>query len=158
MLKAVVQEAVDEYLPAKEHGARWDVVGLCAWARWKGRMEIAPQQIAGKGREQVRGLVVDRFNAAYEGFRRALGPEAAPRLERRLILERVDSNWRDHIRAMGLMESRIALLRGRQRAPEIEYNVEGHALFAQMTGRIGQEVTEYILRYQHPEAGHADAS
>ncbi len=148
MLKEVVQDAVDEYLPPKTDPAEWNVAGLCAWVRKKAGVEIPPDEVSGKLVEQIEALLLDRLNKAYEDREAVLTPDMMRRIERFLLLDRIDTKWKEHLYAMDHLKAGIGLRGYAQVDPKVEYKREGYAMFDDVIRTIKQEVTDYIFKVQ----------
>ena len=148
MLKEVVQDAVDEYLPLKVHQSEWNIQGLCAWARKKAGVEVAPDELAEKPAEEVEALLHDRFAKAYEEREKVITPEMMRRIERYLLLDRMDTKWKEHLYAMDHLKSGIGLRGYAQVDPKVEYKREGYAMFDDSIRTIKQEVTDFIFKVQ----------
>ncbi len=69
-------------------------------------------------------------------------------LERMILLQVVDSRWKDHLYAMDSLREGIGLRAYGQRDPLIEYQHEGYGMFMDMIDRIKEETLEYLFRVQ----------
>lgn len=70
------------------------------------------------------------------------------RMERQVILQIVDSAWKDHLLAMDHLRSAISLKSYAQMDPKVEYKREGMRLFDKMWLSIGEQVTNVIFRME----------
>jgi len=70
------------------------------------------------------------------------------KLERFVMLDRIDDHWVDHLYNMDYMEEGIGLRAYGQKDPLIEFKREGHEMFSAMIQRIKEEVVEYIFKVQ----------
>jgi preprotein translocase subunit SecA len=86
------------------------------------------------------------MKSIYEDKERALGPEMARHLERMILLQVVDSRWKDHLYAMDSLREGIGLRAYGQRDPLVEYQHEGYAMFMDMIERIKEETIEYLFK------------
>jgi preprotein translocase subunit SecA len=82
-------------------------------------------------------------NAVEDRFR----PEIR-RMERSLLLQVVDTAWKDHLLAMDHLRSAVGLVGYAQVDPKVEYKREGMKQFDQMWDSIGQRVTDLIFRME----------
>ncbi len=83
------------------------------------------------------------INAVEDRFR----PEIR-QMERLLLLEIVDTAWKDHLLAMDHLLASIRLAGYAQLDPKVEYKREGMRMFQQMWRNIGERVTDLIFRIQ----------
>ena len=70
------------------------------------------------------------------------------RMERQVVLNIVDSSWKDHLLAMDHLRSAIGLKGYAQMDPKVEYKREGMRLFGQMWSSIGERVTDAVFRME----------
>jgi preprotein translocase subunit SecA len=85
---------------------------------------------------------------AYAAKEEELGSELMREVERFLILQVVDGRWREHLDAMEYLREGIHLRAMAQKDPLSEYRAEGHALFADLTSTIREEVLRYLFHVQ----------
>ena len=91
------------------------------------------------------------------------------RMERTLLLEIVDSAWKDHLLVMDHLRSSVGLKGYAQMDPKVEYKREGMKLFDQMWQSIEERTTDLVFRmeqldedfvgstWKETSASHADA-
>jgi preprotein translocase subunit SecA len=65
-----------------------------------------------------------------------------------LLLQTIDSQWKDHLLSIDHLKEGIGLRGYAQRNPKEEYKREAYELFLQMMGRIRQEVVQKLFRVQ----------
>lgn len=149
-----LKELLDQTFPAPNADDR--VVGpilpnadglasLVNWANEVMQVGWTTEELRRLSREEVEQMVL----AAYdERFR----PEMS-QTERSLILEVLDSAWKEHLHYMDYIRSGIGLSSYAQKDPKTEYRREGMAAFQQMWKTIGQQVTSAIFRLEHESSG-----
>jgi len=93
-------------------------------------------------------LAMDKIRQAYDAREAELGPERMRFIERYLLLQKIDTKWKDHLLAMDHLKGGIGLRGYAQLDPKVEYTREARMLFDQMQASIRQEVTDLILRLQ----------
>ena len=71
------------------------------------------------------------------------------RMERQVLLNIVDSAWKDHLLAMDHLRSAISLKSYAQMDPKVEYKREGMRMYGQMWFAIGERMTDLIFRMEH---------
>jgi len=69
-------------------------------------------------------------------------------LERMIMLQVVDSQWKDHLLAMDHLKEGIGLRGYGQKDPLIEYKREGLEMFEAMEGRIAQSTVQFLMKVQ----------
>jgi len=70
------------------------------------------------------------------------------RLERGLVLQFLDTTWKDHLLVMDHLRSSVGLVGYAQVDPKVEYKREGMRLFDRMWESIGRRVTDFIFRME----------
>src|SRR6266511_1553705 len=76
------------------------------------------------------------------------GPEVAREVERYIVLEVVDSRWREHLENMDYLREGVHLRSFAQKDPLVEYRSEGHAMFEELGGLIREEVLMLLFHAQ----------
>jgi preprotein translocase subunit SecA len=96
----------------------------------------------------------DELAAAYAD----LGYPRFEQLERDLLLQVLDVQWKDHLHSMDGLREGINLRGYAQRDPKIEYQREGYALFEEMMDRIDAQALEIIFKVQLRDPAEAPAA
>jgi preprotein translocase subunit SecA len=74
-------------------------------------------------------------------------------MERALLLQLLDSAWKDHLLAMDHLRSSIGLRGYAQVDPKVEYKREGMRTFEEMWKSVGEQVTSLIFRMEQLDEG-----
>jgi preprotein translocase subunit SecA len=96
-------------------------------------------------------LVEDFLEEAQEQYaakEEELGPELMRELERFIILQVVDTRWREHLENMDYLREGVHLRAMAQKDPLVEYTGEGHAMFEVLNGAIREEVVLHLMHAQ----------
>ncbi len=117
------------------------LVQLSDWANEEFQSELAPSDFETLPRQAARDRVLQEYDQRYR-------PELA-QAERSLILEVLDTSWKDHLYYMDHLRSGIGLVSYAQKDPKVEYKREGMRAFDEMWDRVGQQVTSAIFRIEH---------
>ena len=113
---------------------------LTQWAGDEFRAELAPEDFEKLPRNEARY----RLLAEYEGrFRPELGMA-----ERSLLLEILDTAWKDHLYYMDKVKDTIGLEGYAGKDPKVEYKKEGRRAFNAMWDSLGQQVTSAVFRME----------
>ena len=100
----------------------------------------------GRG-ELVRGSRA-RAHARYEEKERQIGPELVLFHQRMLMLQIVDTQWKDHLYSLDHLKEGIGLRGYGQRDPLVEYKKESYEMFQALMDRIDEEILRWIFLYQ----------
>ena len=83
--------------------------------------------------------------AYYEAREQEWGEELPRNLERWIVLQVLDTRWREHLDNMDYMRQGIGLRGYAQKDPLVEYRAEGHAMFDEMNFLIKQETVRALM-------------
>ena len=117
-----------------------ELQAFCDWSHETYSLDLSPDGMRRMNREDV----VNKINNAVEDRYR---PEMR-RMERSLILQLVDTAWKDHLLAMDHLRSAVSFVGYAQVDPKVEYKREGMRLFDEMWVSLGQRVTDLIFRME----------
>ncbi len=143
-----LKELLDQTFPATSPDDRNIAVlpnadGLASLVNWANevlQVDWQPEQLRRQNREQVEQMVLSAFDARFR-------PEMS-HSERSLILEVLDTAWKDHLYYMDHVRSGIGLVSYAQKDPKTEYRREGMKAFLEMWKRVGLQVTSAIFRLE----------
>jgi preprotein translocase subunit SecA len=84
--------------------------------------------------------------AKYENKEKLVPADILRRVERDIMLQIVDAQWKDHLYSLDHLKEGIGLRGYGQRDPLVEYKKESYALFMAMKDRIDEEIVRYLWR------------
>ena len=99
-------------------------------------------------REEVKQMTLAAVEQAYDTREEQIDSEQMRQVERFLLLNVIDSKWKDHLRAMTQLREQVGLRGYAQVDPKNEYKREGWENFEQLLESIEDEVTNLIFRIQ----------
>ena len=85
------------------------------------------------------------IKASYEEKETLVGPELLRRVERDIILQIVDEQWKDHLYSLDHLKEGIGLRGYGQRDPLVEYKRESFDLFTAMKARVEEAIVRYLM-------------
>ncbi len=144
----ILEDNLDRYAGRELDHEEWD---LDALKREVVRIYgVEPAQIdALKLDEKNSGEIADdlwtSIKAGYEERERLVGSEIYRRVERDVMLQIVDAQWKDHLYSLDHLKEGIGLRGYGQRDPLVEYKKESFALFQDMKARIEEEIVRYLF-------------
>jgi preprotein translocase subunit SecA len=122
----------------------WDLDGLVASMQSLTGTDITAdelrEEIDVSSREALTEEFVEDALETYAEREAALGSELAREVERFVILQIVDTRWREHLESMDYLREGVHLRAFAQKDPLVEYRGEGHILFEELSQTIRQEV------------------
>jgi preprotein translocase subunit SecA len=96
------------------------------------------------GSEEIRDHLWARILAKYEDKEKIVPRDILTRVERDIMLQIVDQQWKDHLYSLDHLKEGIGLRGYGQRDPLVEYKKESFALFQDMRTRIEEEIVKYL--------------
>ena len=148
MAEDMIADQVDHFLNVAQRSEEWDLEGLSEWARSKWGLGIFQKEVEELSREETKEKLAEKFREIYEAKEKELGGELMRHHERMILLQVVDSKWKDHLYMMDGLREGIGLRAYGQRDPLIEYQHEAYAFFQEMIRRIKEDALEYILKFR----------
>ena len=97
-----------------------------------------------KSTEELRDMLWERIEGKYLEKEKVVPAELLRRVERDLMLQIVDSQWKDHLYSLDHLKEGIGLRGYGQRDPLVEYKKESFQLFQDMRRRIEEEIVRYL--------------
>ncbi len=158
IMEEVLDEAFDRYINEKASADNWDFEGLRQYLDSRFAIKTRDLKLEEMRIGEVRDILTERLKTAYEDKEKELGPEMARHLEKMILLQVVDSRWKDHLYAMDSLREGIGLRAYGQRDPLIEYQHEGYNMFMDMIGRIKEEAIEYLFKIKAVKETKKDPS
>jgi len=145
MIDEVVDEMINIYCSEEKHGEEWDLKGLSDAVY--GIFSIVPN-VTPSDSNSLREALSLQIRDAYERKESEIGSEMLRYIEKILLLQVVDSQWKDHLLAMDHLKEGIGLRGYGQRDPLAEYKKEAFEMFADLTGRMSTEVLSRLFKIQ----------
>ena len=110
------------------------------------RLTVNEDTKSGLTPDGLLGIVVEETKRLYDEKERTYGSEWMRRVEEFVMLQTVDSLWKDHLLSMDHLKEGIGLRGYGQLNPLIEYKKEGYEMFMDLISRIKQETVAMIFR------------
>ncbi|MDM8357860.1 preprotein translocase subunit SecA [Pandoraea communis] len=149
MRQSVFEDLARTCVPVGTVEEQWDLKGLETTLREEWQLDLPLQsRIEGADEiddEDIVKEVMDAAEASYNAKVELVGRESFSGFERSVMLQSVDSNWREHLAALDHLRQGIHLRGYAQKNPKQEYKREAFELFAQLLETIKLEVTRVIM-------------
>jgi preprotein translocase subunit SecA len=108
--------------------------------------EIEAVEIEGRHAEDIRDELWPIVLQKYEKKEGLVPSDILRRVERDIMLQIVDVQWKDHLYSLDHLKEGIGLRGYGQRDPLVEYKKESYALFTAMKARVEEEMVRYLWR------------
>jgi preprotein translocase subunit SecA len=146
----VARELVNTYCPSDQHPDQWNVTQFFAEATAQFGVDMKATGVdpAALNHEQLADAAAEAVRKRYEEKETQFGAELMRWLERRIILDVVDSQWKDHLLSLDHLKEGIGLRGYGQKDPLVEFKKEAFILFEDMMTRIDNETIRYLYHIQ----------
>ncbi|MDO9217719.1 MAG: SEC-C metal-binding domain-containing protein, partial [Lacisediminimonas sp.] len=138
-----------QYVPAESVEEQWDVAGLEKVLRDEWQIEIPLRQELESATAITDDDVVEKVlaaaNAAFAEKLEKIGEENFTQFERVVLLQSIDSHWREHLSALDYLRQGIHLRGYAQKQPKQEYKREAFELFGQLLDSVKNDVTKVLM-------------
>ncbi len=98
-----------------------------------------------KNSDEIGDVIWGQIKASYEEKEKVVGGELLRRVERDIMLQIVDAQWKDHLYSLDHLKEGIGLRGYGQRDPLVEYKKESFSLFQDMKARVEEEIVHYVM-------------
>ena len=152
MRDGAITDVVRLYVPAESVEEQWDLAGLekDLAANWQLNIPLVNEVQASEilSEEDIVEKVVTAARESFDAKVALVGAENFQRFERAVLLQSVDSSWRDHLTALDYLRQGIHLRSYAQVQPKQEYKRESFEMFRQLLDHIRSEVTRVMMTVQ----------
>jgi preprotein translocase subunit SecA len=152
MRAQVLTETINNHIQPGSMAEQWDISGLENTLAGEFLLEFLLQQwLADDERLDEHGLrerIINSANQVYEEKVTQVGVDNMRQFERSMLLQSLDSHWREHLAAMDHLRQGIHLRGYAAKNPKQEYKREAFELFERMLDTIAHEVTQVTLTVQ----------
>ncbi|MBV8647788.1 preprotein translocase subunit SecA [Paludibacterium sp.] len=152
MREGVLGDLVDLHIPPGSMDEQWDLPGLekalageyqleapvGAWLQSEPNLDIP----------DIRERILKQAEESYAAKVELVGDEGMRKFEHSIVLQMLDTHWREHLSAMDHLRQGIHLRGYAQKNPKQEYKREAFELFADMLERIKRSVVGVLMTVQ----------
>ncbi len=148
----VINNIIDGYIPPQSIEEQWDVPGLEEAITGEFGIELDIQgwlKADDELHEQaLREKIIESIVSDYRAKEELYGAETMRHIEKAVMLQVLDSQWKEHLAMMDQLRQGIHLRGYAQKDPKQEYKRESFAMFTDMLDRIKHEVVTLLSRVQ----------
>lgn len=142
-------DLVHQYIPPESVEEQWDVRALqkVLAEEWQMELDLMKQvsEASAITDDDLLATVVLAANAFFQAKVDQVGAENFTQFERMVLLQSIDSHWRDHLSALDYLRQGIHLRGYAQKQPKQEYKREAFELFGQLLDSVKNEVTKVLM-------------
>ena len=148
--EGVAIELVETYCPREQHPGQWNTTQFLAEVNTQFGInaKAAGADPTTLNHDELLDGIVEAVKNCYADREKQFSPELLRWLERRIILDVVDTQWKDHLLSLDHLKEGIGLRGYGQKDPLVEFKKEAFVLFEDMMGRIDNETIRYLFHVQ----------
>jgi preprotein translocase subunit SecA len=146
MIDDIIEELLSIYCSDDRHADEWDKKGLTDAIY--GIFSLSLEEGLPENSDVLKEKLSSEIEKLYSRRENEIGEELVRYLEKVIVLQVVDSQWKDHLLAMDHLKEGIGLRGYGQRDPLVEYKKEGFEMFAEMSSRISTEIVTRLFKIQ----------
>ncbi|MCS4510172.1 preprotein translocase subunit SecA [Xylophilus ampelinus] len=150
--RSTFTDLVRQYVPAESVEEQWDLAALegTLAQEWQLDLPLRSEVEASSAitDDDILEKVLAAADAAFEAKVAQVGGEQFTQFERVVLLQSIDSHWREHLAALDYLRQGIHLRGYAQKQPKQEYKREAFELFSQLLDAVKAEVTRVLLTVQ----------
>ena len=138
-----------QYVPEESVEEQWDLVGLERVLQDEWQIELPLRETVAAATaitdEEILEMVLAAANNAFKVKLEAVGVENFVPFERVVLLQSIDTQWREHLSSLDYLRQGIHLRGYAQKQPKQEYKREAFELFGQLLDSVKNEVTRVLM-------------
>ncbi|MCD6486903.1 MAG: preprotein translocase subunit SecA [Syntrophobacterales bacterium] len=150
MLKEVVEDIVCDYLDEKVRPDEWDIKGLSdiIYKQFSLKWSLDDADWSGITREDIITGIISDVTTLLRDKEKKFGKELMEYIMKVIMLQAIDSHWKDHLLGMDHLKEGIGLRGYGQKDPVREYQKEGYDMFMEMVYRVKEDTLEKLCIVQ----------
>ena len=150
MVKDTIENILGIYANKEIFPEEWDWEGLKIHLKqiFSIQLNFNQEEIVHFTIPKLKDLLIEKTCEAYEKKESEFTPVVMREIERIIVLQVVDREWKDHLRRLDELKQGIGLRAYGQKDPLMEYHFEAYNMFQNMINSIKEEVVKFIYKVQ----------
>jgi preprotein translocase subunit SecA len=148
--EAIVNELVETYCPRDQHPDQWNVTQFAneMLNQFGLDLKAVGVDVAEVGHDALAETLLEKAKARYEEKENLFSAATLRWLERHILLDIVDAQWKDHLLTLDHLKEGIGLRGYGQKDPLVEFKKEAFTLFDELMNRIDTEAVRFLFLMQ----------
>jgi len=142
----VLDSEVEQYAPREADFEDWDIETLRRESGEVFALDLSSTDFGDRTSDEIRDAIWELAQASYKEKEDLVGSDVMHRVERDIMLQIVDTQWKDHLYSLDHLKEGIGLRGYGQRDPLVEYKKESFELFQAMKERVDEETVRLLWR------------
>ena len=147
--EGAMTDLVRQYVPAESVEEQWDIPALeqALQSDWQIELDLHTMvaQASAITDDEILDKVVEVAHAAFDAKVEQVGSSQFTQFERMVLLQSLDTHWREHLSSLDYLRQGIHLRGYAQKQPKQEYKREAFELFGQLLDQVKNEVTKILM-------------
>ncbi|MGH9938313.1 MAG: SEC-C metal-binding domain-containing protein, partial [Blastocatellia bacterium] len=146
--QALLDDMLDQHLNLEQLPEEWDSQRFKVQIAFQFGLDPDEAVMNNLERDEIRAAIWQKIEQMYAEKEAVVGPEAMRYYERIIMLNIVDSQWKDHLQAIDHLKEWINQMGYAQKDPLVEYKKQSFDLFEAMLDRIDVETVRSLYHLQ----------
>jgi preprotein translocase subunit SecA len=144
---AIANELVETYCPREQHPDQWNITQFSneVLNQFGFDPKAVGMDFATLNHETIADVLIEKVRARYEEKEKMFGAQTLRWLERHILLDVVDGQWKDHLLTLDHLKEGIGLRGYGQKDPLVEFKKEAFILFDDLMNRIDTEAVRFLF-------------
>lgn len=149
MTEELADDLIPDYIEEKQHPEEWNLKGLddMVFKQFSLKLNLSDPE-RGLNQEEIRETIISAVKAHLKKKEEDFGKPLMDHLIRMIMLQSIDTRWKDNLLGMDHLKEGIGLRGYGQKDPIREYQKEGYEMFMDMVYRIKTDTIEKLCRVQ----------
>ena len=150
MLQEIVDDLVCDYLDEKVRPDEWDLQALsdAVYKQFYLKWDFDNKDRTGMKREEIIATIISDVTTLLHDKETKFGTDLMEYIMKVIMLQAIDSHWKDHLLGMDHLKEGIGLRGYGQKDPVREYQKEGYDMFMEMVYRIKEDTLQKLCIVQ----------
>ncbi|GAA0814946.1 preprotein translocase subunit SecA [Colwellia sp. D2M02] len=148
----VINNVIAQHIPAQSLEEMWDIPGLEEQLKGEFSTDLPITKWLEEDNtlheENLREKIIAAFEQEYKDKEEAVGADVLRQFEKAVMLQSLDSHWKEHLSAMDHLRQGIGLRAHAQKNPKQEYKRESFELFTEMLDNLKYDVVGILSKVQ----------
>jgi preprotein translocase subunit SecA len=145
-------DLITHYVPQDSVEEQWNVAGLQDALNKDWKIQVDLQKVINEAdsitAQDVLDMVINLANEAFNAKIKDVGAQQFTPFMRMVLLQSIDTHWREHLSALDYLRQGIHLRGYAQKQPKQEYKREAFELFGQLLDQVKNEVTRILMNVE----------
>ena len=145
MASDALANILDKRYPKDRHSSGVDWEALAADVKQEFGIDLALDKLETLDRKKTEAAINDQLEAVYDAKEKSFGAENLKQISRTIMLDVIDSYWKEHLYSIDYMKDGIGLRSYAQLDPLLEYKKEAFRMFTDLMAGIADEASRAVF-------------